>query len=180
MKPGKRERTRSRLLANAIAIFERQGVQATTLAQIAEAAGVVKATLANHFPTKPALVEACLTHGVRPVIGTSGITDETLTIFVEGADANIVAMETAGLTLMRPDPRLVAAALDIARRTLRTIRQNLFWAFVYNVVGIPIAALGLLSPSFAGAAMAASSVCVVSNSLRLRRWRAVAAGDARP
>ena len=91
----------------------------------------------------------------------------------EGTD---VALETAGVTLMRPDPRLVGAALDVARATLRTIRQNLFWAFVYNVIGIPLAAAGMLNPTIAGAAMAMSSVCVVSNSLRLRRWRGVAAG----
>lgn len=83
-----------------------------------------------------------------------------------------VAREAAGVTLMRPDPRLVPAALDLARRTRRTIRQNLFWAFAYNVAGLPLAALGLLSPALAGAAMAASSVSVVLNALRLRRWRA--------
>jgi len=82
-----------------------------------------------------------------------------------------VAMETAGLTLMRPDPRLVGAALGVSRATWRKIWQNLFWAFVYNVVGLPIAALGLLSPAIAGAAMALSSVSVVTNSLLLRRWR---------
>ncbi|HZM35664.1 MAG TPA: heavy metal translocating P-type ATPase [Burkholderiales bacterium] len=81
-----------------------------------------------------------------------------------------VAMHAAGVTLMRPDPRLVAAALDIARRTYAKIRQNLFWAFAYNVVGIPLAAAGVLSPVIAGAAMAASSVSVVANTLLLKRW----------
>ncbi len=82
-----------------------------------------------------------------------------------------VAMETAGITLMRGEPTLVGDAIDVSRRTYAKIRQNLFWAFVYNVVGIPLAALGLLSPVIAGAAMAASSVSVVSNALLLRRWR---------
>jgi Cu+-exporting ATPase len=77
---------------------------------------------------------------------------------------------------MRGDPSLVADALDISRRTHAKIRQNLFWAFVYNVVGVPLAALGLLSPVIAGAAMALSSVSVVSNALLLRRWKAGAAG----
>ena len=81
-----------------------------------------------------------------------------------------VAMHAAGVTLMRPDPRLVAAALDISRRTYAKIRQNLFWAFAYNVVGIPLAALGVLNPVIAGAAMALSSVSVVANTLLLKRW----------
>ncbi|WP_066342358.1 heavy metal translocating P-type ATPase [Azohydromonas lata] len=81
-----------------------------------------------------------------------------------------VAMHAAGITLMRGNPALVADALDISRRTYAKIRQNLFWAFVYNVVGIPLAALGLLNPVVAGAAMAFSSVSVVSNALLLRRW----------
>ncbi|WP_237153356.1 heavy metal translocating P-type ATPase [Oryzibacter oryziterrae] len=82
-----------------------------------------------------------------------------------------VAMETAAITLMRPDPRLVGAALDVARATSLKIRQNLFWAFVYNVVGIPLAAFGLLTPALAGAAMAMSSVSVVSNAGLLTRWK---------
>jgi Cu+-exporting ATPase len=81
-----------------------------------------------------------------------------------------VAMQAAGVTLMRADPRLVADAVDISRRTTRKIHQNLFWAFIYNVVGIPLAAAGLLNPVVAGAAMALSSVSVVSNTLLLRRW----------
>ncbi len=82
-----------------------------------------------------------------------------------------VAMHAAGITLMRGDPALVADALDISHRTYAKIRQNLFWAFAYNVIGIPAAAFGLLNPMIAGAAMAFSSVSVVSNALLLRRWR---------
>ena len=82
-----------------------------------------------------------------------------------------VAMQAAGITLMRGDPRLVADAIDISRRTWHKIRQGLFWAFAYNVLGIPLAAMGLLSPVVAGAAMALSSVSVVLNALTLRGWR---------
>ena len=89
-----------------------------------------------------------------------------------------VAMQTAGITLMRGDPRLVADALDVSRRTYNTIRRGLFWAFAYNVIGIPLAALGYLSPVFAGAAMALSSVSVVGNALLLRRWRSSAESGA--
>jgi Cu+-exporting ATPase len=80
-------------------------------------------------------------------------------------------MEAAGITLMRTDPRLVPAAIDIARITVGKIRQNLFWAFIFNVVGIPLAAIGFLTPALAGATMAMSSVAVVTNSLWLKRWR---------
>jgi P-type Cu+ transporter len=82
-----------------------------------------------------------------------------------------VAMHAAGVTLMRGDVGLVAGALDISHRTVRKIRQNLFWAFAYNVAGIPLAALGFLSPVVAGAAMALSSVSVLTNALLLKRWR---------
>ncbi len=82
-----------------------------------------------------------------------------------------IAMETAGITLMRPDPRLVAASISASRATFRKIKQNLFWAFIYNIIGIPLAAMGFLTPTLAGAAMALSSVSVVSNSLLLRRWK---------
>ncbi len=82
-----------------------------------------------------------------------------------------VAMHAAAITLMRPDIELVADAIEISRRTTRTIRQNLFWAFGYNVVGIPLAAFGFLNPVFAGAAMALSSLSVLGNTLLLKRWR---------
>jgi P-type Cu+ transporter len=82
-----------------------------------------------------------------------------------------VAIETAGLTLLRGDVRLVPEAIELSRAIRAKLRQNLFWAFAYNVVGIPLAAFGLLSPMVAGAAMALSSLSVVSNALLLQRWR---------
>ena len=89
-----------------------------------------------------------------------------------------VAMHAAGITLMRGDPGLVAAALDISDRTVAKIRQNLFWAFAYNVAGIPLAALGYLNPVVAGAAMALSSVSVMANALLLKRWKPAVASLA--
>lgn len=83
-----------------------------------------------------------------------------------------VAMHAASITLMRGDPLLIADAIDISRRTYNKIKQNLFWAFIYNLVGIPLAAFGFLNPMLAGAAMALSSVSVVTNALLLRRWKA--------
>jgi Cu+-exporting ATPase len=85
-----------------------------------------------------------------------------------------VAMEAAGITLMRGDPRLVADSFDVSRRTYSKIKQGLFWAFAYNVLGIHLAALGMLNPVVAGVAMAFSSVSVVTNALLLRRWRGAA------
>lgn len=82
-----------------------------------------------------------------------------------------VAMHSAGITLMRGDPLLIPDAISVSRKTYSKIKQNLFWAFIYNVIGIPLAAMGYLSPVVAGAAMALSSVSVVTNSLLLKKWK---------
>ncbi|OJF17327.1 MAG: metal transporter [Bacillaceae bacterium G1] len=84
-----------------------------------------------------------------------------------------MAIEAADITLMRGDLMGIVNAIRLSKATMRKIRQNLFWAFAYNVVLIPVAALGLLTPILAGAAMAASSVSVVTNALLLRRWKPV-------
>ncbi|RKP57539.1 heavy metal translocating P-type ATPase [Pararobbsia silviterrae] len=156
------------------------GDNAPAAARIADALGIdhVEAEL---LPAHKAarVVEARTSGAVTAMVG-DGINDApalaAADVGIALASGTDVAMHAAGITLMRGDLSRVADALEISRRTYRKIQQNLFWAFVYNVVGIPLAVFGLLTPIVAGGAMAASSVCVVVNALWLRRWRPARGG----
>ena len=142
---------------------------------VAQAIGIAEFRAQVLPGDKAALIAELKTnHGTVAMVG-DGINDApalaAADIGIAMATGTDVAMHTAGITLMRGDPALVADAVGISRRTYAKIRQNLFWAFIYNLVGIPLAAFGLLNPVIAGAAMAFSSVSVVTNALLLRRWR---------
>jgi Cu+-exporting ATPase len=168
--------------AEAVTQLQRQGIDSHLISgdnqgsvkAVASALGI-DAVHAEVLPgDKAAIVAELKKNGVVAMVG-DGINDAPA---LASADVGIamgsgtdVAMHAAGITLMRGDPRLVPAALDISRRTYNKIRQNLFWAFVYNLIGIPLAAAGLLNPMVAGAAMALSSVSVVSNALLLKTWK---------
>ena len=158
------------------------GDHAASAAAVAQAVGISDWRAEQRPEDKRAFVQSLQQQ--RRVVGMvgDGVNDapalaQADVSFAMGAGSGS-ALSAADVTLLRNDLAAVAAAIDLSRATLSKIRQNLFFAFVYNVLGIPLAALGLLSPVFAGAAMAASSVSVVSNALLLKRWRPHAAQRA--
>jgi Cu+-exporting ATPase len=164
-------RLRTRGIATVMLTGDNRGA-----AQVAATALGIDSVLAEVLPAdKAAHVFQLKTAGKTVAMVGDGINDApalaAADIGIAMSSGSDIAMHTAGITLMRGDPALVADTIDISRRTYAKIRQNLFWAFVYNVVGIPLAAAGFLNPVIAGAAMAFSSVSVVSNALLLKRWR---------
>ncbi|MDF1748797.1 MAG: heavy metal translocating P-type ATPase [Alphaproteobacteria bacterium] len=167
----------------AIALLKSQGIRVGLLSgdsqavadRIAGMVGITDVTAGVKPDRKVKAVKALQDSGRRVAMVGDGINDAPALVQADlglamgtGTD---IALDAAPVTLMRADLNLVPAALDICRRTMKKIHHNLFWAFFYNVVGLPLAALGYLSPEIAGAAMAMSSVSVVTSSLLLRRWR---------
>ncbi len=164
-----------RLHARGIATVMLTGDNQGSAQAVAQALGIGKVE-ANLLPAdKTAVIARLKAEGKRVAMVGDGINDAPALaaahVGIAMATGTDVAMNAAGITLMRGEPLLVADAIDISHRTVSKIRQNLFWAFIYNVAGIPLAALGMLNPLLAGAAMAFSSVSVISNALLLRRWQ---------
>ena len=158
------------------------GDHAASAQHVASSLGISQVRAAQRPQDKAETVAALRQQGYVVAMVGDGINDApalaTADVSFAMSTGTDVAMHTAAVTLMRADPRLVADTIDISRRSYRKIRQNLFWAFIYNLIGIPLAAFGLLSPIIAGAAMALSSVSVITNALLLRRWRAASGTEA--
>jgi Cu+-exporting ATPase len=176
LRPTSREAV-ARLKAQGIEVVMLTGDNAATAAAIAREAGIDRFEAEVLPQDKAAAVAKLKAGGKRVGMVGDGINDAPALAaadvsFAIGGGSD-VALEAADVTLMRSDLLSVADAIDLSRATLAKIRQNLFFAFIYNVLGIPLAALGYLNPVIAGAAMALSSVSVVSNSLLLRRWKPV-------
>ena len=177
IKPGA-ARAVSRLAAMGVTSRLLSGDSAAAAAPIALAAGIVDMRAGLLPQDKAAEVARMRGEGIVVAMVGDGVNDAPA---LAAADIGLamgtgtdIAMHTAGITLMRGDPLLVADAIDLSRRTWGKLRQGLFWAMAYNVLGIPVAAMGWLDPTLAGAAMALSSVSVVLNALSLRRWRPAA------
>lgn len=174
VKPGSRAAV-ARLAALGVRSVMLTGDNAGSAQAVAAATGIALVH-ANLLPAEKAAVLADYRGQGKVAMVGDGINDApalaAADVGIALASGTDVAMHSAGIVLMRTDPALVADAIALSRRTYRTIRQNLGWAFAYNVIGIPLAACGWLNPVLAGAAMALSSVCVVGNALLLRRWQA--------
>jgi Cu+-exporting ATPase len=173
-RPGAREAVR-RLQARGVGIMLLSGDRAEAADSIGAELGITEIVSRATPDQKLTAIEAKRSQGHIVAMVGDGVNDAAALAAAyvgiaigTGAD---LAIETADISLLRPALGLVADVLDLSRRTRRVLREGLFWAVIYNVVGIPLAALGFLSPMVAGAAMAASSVCVLTNALRLRRWR---------
>jgi Cu+-exporting ATPase len=165
----------SRLHAQGIGVTLLTGDNARTAQAVADILGI-EHVIAEVLPAdKAAAIERLKADGRVVAMVGDGVNDApalaTADVGIAMSTGSDVAMHTASITLVRSDPRRVADAIDISRATTAKIRQNLFWAFAYNVIGLPLAAMGLLTPMVAGAAMALSSVSVVSNALLLRTWK---------